>query len=71
MLTDRIRVGRYYQTSHGDGRCVEVGQRGRGVVGVIITRPVPLGLRYLRSRDVVREIPDWTRPPEDTTHVPS
>ncbi len=53
MQASKIRQGRYYETTHGHGECLQVSQ---GRIEMLIRGPLPLGRRYLKPREVLFEI---------------
>jgi hypothetical protein len=59
MQAKQIKVGGWYETTQGLGRCVEVEQgvmRGGALVRVDIRLPFRRGVVNLTPRDVVREV---------------
>ena len=51
-----IKVGRWYETTHGTGECTKSGGTFPPSVVFRITSPMPLGARTLAPREVIREV---------------
>lgn len=56
MKITSIKKGKWYRTTHGNGRCVSVGGNFPPSVMVDITSPFPRGRVNLKPRDVLEEI---------------
>lgn len=55
MTLKKIKVGSWYQTKHGVGRCVKAGGTFPPTAEFIIMRPFPLGRRLLKPAEVLEE----------------
>ncbi len=62
MQLKKIKVGRTYETTHGEGEVLRVGGTFPPSVRVRILRPIVRGDIELTAREVLREVLDPKKP---------
>jgi hypothetical protein len=68
MQIKSIKMGRWYRTAKGVGKCLTVGGTHPPSVAVNIVAPFPRGRVYLSPREVLEEIdpPEPVAPDEES-----
>jgi hypothetical protein len=58
-----VKVGKWYETKRGVGKCVQAGGWHPPAAKFQIVAPFPLGVVFVTPREIVRELEESDLPP--------